>query len=75
MEHVELVFVIEMARKTKTMLMRVARENIKKANAQRAREARRKIEQKVSRKNRDNPEKRIDSEKSDERKEKGVEKV
>ena len=52
--------------------MRVAREKIKKANAWRAREARGKIEQKVSRKNRDDLEKRVDSEKSGERKEKGV---
>ena len=72
MEHVELVFLIEMACKTKTTLTRVARERIKKENVQRTREARGKIEQKASRKNRDDTEKRVDSEKSGERKEKGV---
>ena len=38
-EHVELVVVIEMAHKTKTTLTRAAKEKIKKANAQRVREA------------------------------------
>ena len=36
MEHVELISVIEMARKTKTMLTRVQCEKIRKDNAQRA---------------------------------------
>ena len=39
MEHIELVFVIEMAHKTKTMLTRAVREKIKKENAWKAREA------------------------------------
>ena len=36
-EHVELVFLLEMACKTKTTLTRAAQEKIKKANAQRVR--------------------------------------
>ena len=41
---------LEMAHKTKTTLIRAAQEKIRKANAQRAREVREKIEKKTSRK-------------------------
>ena len=72
-EHVELVFVIETAHKTKTTLTRAAREKIKKANAQRARETKERIEKKMSRKpgDQDDRVQGIDSKKSGERKEKG----
>ena len=72
-EHAEVV-VIEMACKTKTMLTRTAREKIKKANAQRAREAKGRSEMKMSRKSgddQDEREKGVDSKKSGGRKEKG----
>ena len=52
-EHVELVVAIEVAHKTKTMLTRAAREKIKKANAQRVREAKERSEKKMSRKSSD----------------------
>ena len=73
-EHVELVFVIEMAHKTKTMLTRAAREKIKKTNAQRVREAKERSEKRMSKKSSDQGERKqgIDSKKSSDRKEKGV---
>ena len=55
-EHVELVVVIEVACKTKTMLTRAAREKIKKANAQRVREAKKRSEKRISRKSGDQDE-------------------
>ena len=57
-EHVELVFVIEMTFKTKTTLTRAAREKIKKANAQKVREAREIIKKKMSRKSSDDQDER-----------------
>ena len=71
-ECVELLVVIEMAHKTKTTLTRAAREKIKKANAQRVREARKRDEKKMSRKSGNDRDERVDSKKSSERKEKGV---
>ena len=74
MEHVELVFVIAVACKKKTMLTRPAREKIKKANAQRVREVQERSEKRMSRKSSDQDERKqkIDSKKSGERKEKGI---
>ena len=72
-EHVEPVFVMEMACKTKTTLTRAAKEKIKKANAHTVREAKERIEKKMSRKSGDDQDEReqgIDSKKSGERKEK-----
>ena len=75
-EHIELVFVIEMAHKTKTTLTRAPRVKIKKANAQRVREAKERSEKRMSKKSSDQDERgqRIDSKKSGEGKEKGIRK-
>ena len=75
-EHVERVFVIEMAYKTKTMFTKAAREKIKKVNAQGVREVKERSEKRMSRKSSDQDERKqgIDSKKSGERKKKGIKK-
>ena len=63
MKHVELVFVIEMAHKTKTILTRAVREKIKKENAQRARKVKGKIGQNAIRKEKNDTKKKAQGEK------------